>query len=75
MEQVHKNALASIDANGSLSAALEALKEKILRSSFITEPHEAKKREDYYLQYRLIGSLKEVIKAAINEVEDSNRNG
>lgn len=69
MEQKHKNALVAIDENGSLSAALEALKEKLLRSSFLTEPHEAKKREDLYLQYRLIGSLKEVIRAAINERE------
>lgn len=72
MKHEHKAALAAIDSNGSLSAALEALKEKISREIVITQPQEKIKREDLYTQYQLIGRLKEVIKAAINEAEDSN---
>ncbi|BCG45092.1 hypothetical protein [Shigella phage SGF2] len=35
-----------------------------------TEPHENKKREDCYQKYKMVGSLKEVIKAAINSAGD-----
>lgn len=69
MKHEHKAALAAIDNNGSLSAALEALKEKVMRQIVHTESHEAKKREDLYTQYILIGKLKEVVKAAVNDAE------
>lgn len=69
MKQEHKAALAAIDSNGSLSAALEALKEKLVRELLQTQPQESKKREDLYTQYQTLGKLKEVIKAAINDAE------
>ena len=69
MKIEHKNALAAIDSNGSLSAALEALKEKLVRELLQTQPQESKKREDLYTQYQTLGKLKEVIKAAINDAE------
>lgn len=69
MKQEHSAALAAANHNGSLDAALEALKDKLVRDVFFTEPHEARKREELYLQFRTIGTLKEVIQAAINTVE------
>lgn len=69
MKQEHKAALAAIDSNGSLSAALEALKEKLVRELLQTQPQESKKREDLYTQYQTLGKLKEVIKGAINDAE------
>lgn len=69
MKHEHKAALAAIDTNGSLSAALEALKEKLSKEIVNTLPQESKKREDLYTQYQLIGRLKEVIKAAINDAD------
>lgn len=67
-----KQALASLDNSGILSAALEALQNKLIRDVMFTEVHESKKREDCYTKYRLIGDLKEVIKDAINHAEVSN---
>lgn len=72
LKHEHKAALAAIDSNGSLSAALEALKDKLGKKILATEPQELKKREDFYTQYRMIGELKEVIKAAINDAGDVN---
>lgn len=72
MNSDHKYALKALDENGILSAALDALKEKLIRASFNTDPHESKKREEYYLQYRLIGSLKEVVRQAVNDVGDKH---
>ncbi len=69
MKHEHKAALAAIDSNGSLSAALEALKEKLSKEIVNTLPQEPKKREDLYTQYQLIGRLKEVIRAAINDAD------
>lgn len=60
-------ALAAIDNTGILSAALEALKEKLIRDIAYTEPHEKIKREEYYTQHLMVGKLKEVIQAAIND--------
>lgn len=64
--------LAAFDKSGILSAALEAIKEDLIRDMMATEPQESKKREDCYLKYRLIGDLKKVIKNAINHSEVSN---
>lgn len=61
-----KAALAALDKSGILSAALEALKERLIRDIMHTDVHESKKREDCYTKYRLIGDLKEVIRAAAN---------
>lgn len=66
-----QQALASLDNSGILSAALEALKEDLIRDIMHTDVHESKKREDCYMKYRLIGDLKKVIKAAINQTEVS----
>lgn len=66
MTPQQKAALAALDNSGILSAALEALKEKLIRDVMMTDVHEAKKREDCYTKYRLIGDLKEVIRAAAN---------
>ena len=63
-------ALAAIDSNGILSAALEALKGKLMRDTFYTNPHEKIKREEYYMQYQMVDKLKEVIQAAINDSGD-----
>jgi hypothetical protein len=65
-------ALAALDNSGILSAALEALKERLIREIMRTDVHETKKREDCYMKYRLIGDLKEVIRAAINAAEVNN---
>ena len=65
-------ALAALDNSGILSAALEALKDRLIRDIMYTEPHETKKREDCYTKYRLIGDLKEVIKRAANAAEVNN---
>lgn len=70
MNSTQKAAIAALYENGSLSAALEALKERMGKQILMTEPHESKKREDYYTQYRLIGSLKEVFRQAMNDIED-----
>lgn len=70
MNHEHKMALAAINSNGSLDAALEALKERMGKEILRTDPHESKKREDCYTKYRMIADLKEVIRAAINEVGD-----
>lgn len=67
MTPQEKAALAAIDKSGILSAALEALKERLIREVMFTEPHESKKREDCYTKYRLIGDLKEVIRKAAND--------
>lgn len=64
-------ALAAINSNGILHAALEALKDKLMFDMVKTEPHESKKREEYYNQYNMVGKLKEVIQAAINDAGDS----
>lgn len=69
MKHEHKAAFAAIDQNGSLSAALEALKERISKEMVNTLPPEKIKREDLYTQYQLVGKLKEVIKAAINDAD------
>lgn len=69
MKHEHKAAFAAIDQNGSLSAALEALKERISKEMVNTLPPEKIKREDLYMQYQLVGKLKEVIKAAINDAD------
>lgn len=66
----HAAALAALNLNGSLDAALEALKERLMTEIVQTEPHENKKREDCYQKYKMVGSLKEVIKAAINSAGD-----
>ena len=66
----HASALAALNLNGSLDAALEALKERLMTEIVQTEPHENKKREDCYQKYKMVGSLKEVIKAAINSAGD-----
>lgn len=65
-------ALAALDKSGILSAALEALKERLIRDMMYTEPQETKKREDCYTKYRLIGDLKEVIRRAANTAEVNN---
>lgn len=65
-------ALAALDNSGILSAALEALKERLIREIMRTDVHETKKREDCYTKYRLIGDLKEVIRVAINAAEVNN---
>ena len=62
--------MAALNLNGSLDAALEALKERLMAEIVQTEPHENKKREDCYQKYKMVGSLKEVIKAAINSAGD-----
>lgn len=67
MKHEYKAALAAVNTNGSLSAALEALKEKLSKEIVNTQPQEKIKREDLYTQYQLIGRLKEVIIAAIND--------
>jgi len=69
LNREHKAAFAAIDQNGSLSAALEALKEKLSKEIVTTLPQESRKREDLYTQYQLIGRLKEVIRAAINDAD------
>ncbi len=66
----HAATLAALNLNGSLDAALEALKERLMTEIVQTEPHENKKREDCYQKYKMVGSLKEVIKAAINSAGD-----
>ena len=66
----HAAALAALNHNGILDAALEALKERLMTEIVQTEPHENKKREDCYQKYKMVGSLKEVIKAAINSAGD-----
>lgn len=66
----HAASLAALNLNGSLDAALEALKERLMTEIVQTEPHENKKREDCYQKYKMVGSLKEVIKAAINSAGD-----
>ncbi|AVZ45090.1 hypothetical protein PQC40_gp007 [Escherichia phage EP335] len=66
----HAASLAALNLTGSLDAALEALKEKLMKEIVSTEPHENKKREDCYQKYKMVGSLKEVIKAAINSAGD-----
>ena len=66
----HAAALAALNLNGSLDAALEALKEKLIRELLATESHETKKREEYYTQHNMVGKLKEVIRAAINDAGD-----
>lgn len=66
----HADKLSALNLNGGLDAALEALKEKLMRDMMATESHESKKREDYYQKYRMVGDLKEVIKAAINSAGD-----
>lgn len=63
-------ALAAINSNGILHAALEALKDKLMFEIVKTEAHESKKREEYYNQYNMVGKLKEVIQAAINDAGD-----
>lgn len=63
-------ALRAINENGILHAALEALKEKLTRDLINTEPHEKIKREEYYTQHQMVGKLKEVIQAAINDAGD-----
>lgn len=63
-------ALAVIDSNGILNAALEALKDKLMFEIVRTDSHESKKREEYYSQYNMVGKLKEVIQAAINDAGD-----
>jgi hypothetical protein len=71
--QINKDqasALEALKANGILDAALEALKEKLIRDLVATESHETKKREEYYTQYNMVGKLKEVIQAAINDAGD-----
>ena len=62
----HAAALAALNHNGILDAALEALKETLMRDIVLTDVHESKKREECYQKYKMVGSLKEVIKAAIN---------
>ncbi|MCS5736971.1 hypothetical protein [Herbiconiux daphne] len=64
-----KAAIAALNNSGILSAALEALKERLIRDMMYTDVHESKKREDCYMKYRLIGDLKEVIVAATNDSE------
>lgn len=64
-----KQALASLDKSGILSAALEALQETLIKEIGYTEPHESKKREDCYMKFRVIGDLKRVIKDAYNNAE------
>ncbi|QWY14137.1 hypothetical protein vBEcoPHC25922_9 [Escherichia phage vB_EcoP_HC-25922] len=66
----HAAALAALNHNGILDAALEALKETLMRDIVLTEAHENKKREECYQKYKMVGSLKEVIKAAINNAGD-----
>ena len=66
----HAAALAALNHNGILDAALEALKETLMRDIVLTEAHENKKREECYQKYKMVGSLKEVIKAAINSAGD-----
>lgn len=66
----HADALSAINMNGSLNAALEALKDKLTREIMATESHESKKREEIYLKYKMVGELKEVIQAAINSAGD-----
>ena len=66
----HAAALAALNLNGSLDAALEALKEKLMRDMVATQPLEKIKREEYYTQYQMVGKLKEVIQAAINDAGD-----
>ncbi len=71
--QINKDqaaALAAINSSGILDAALEALKEKLIRELLATESHETKKREEYYTQHNMVGKLKEVIRAAINDAGD-----
>lgn len=68
----HAAALAALNHNGILDAALEALKETLMRDIVLTEAHENKKREECYQKYKMVGSLKEVIKAAINNAGDSS---
>ena len=63
-------ALAAINENGILHAALEALKEKLMRDMVATQPLEKIIREEYYTQYQMVGKLKEVIQAAINDAGD-----
>ena len=63
-------ALAAINENGILHAALEALKEKLMRDMVATQPLEKIKREEYYTQSQMVGKLKEVIQAAINDAGD-----
>lgn len=72
MNSEQKAALAAINSNGSLTAALEALKDKLGKQILLTESHESKKREEFYTQYKLIGALKEVIIGAINDAGDNN---
>ena len=67
MTPSQKAALAAIDNSGILSAALEALKERLIKEIMYTEPNESEKREECYLKYKLIGDLKEVIKKAAND--------
>lgn len=64
--------LVALSQNGVLDAALEALKDKLLGEVFTTQEHEFKKREEYYVKYKLVDSLKEVIQAAINNAGDFN---
>lgn len=63
-------ALAAFDNSGILSAALEALKGKLMNDTFYTQPHEKIKREEYYMQFQMVDKLKEVIQAAINDSGD-----
>ncbi|MFW3388176.1 UNVERIFIED_CONTAM: hypothetical protein RF648_19500, partial [Kocuria sp. CPCC 205274] len=72
MTPTEKAALAAFDKSGILSAALEALKERLIKDVMFTEPHETKKREDCYTKYRLIGDLKEVIRKAANDGIEPN---
>lgn len=66
----HAASLAALDHNGSLNAALEALKEVLMEEIVRTDTHEKQKREDLYQKYKMVGSLKEVIRAAINSAGD-----
>lgn len=66
----HADSLSALNTNGTLDAALEALKEKLTREIMQTEPHESKKREECYMKYKMVGELKEVIRAAINSAGD-----
>ncbi|WMX18952.1 hypothetical protein [Escherichia phage vB_EcoP_PAS59] len=68
----HAAALAALNHNGILDAALEALKETLMKDIVLTEAHENKKREECYQKYKMVGSLKEVIKAAINNAGDNS---
>lgn len=66
MTPSQKAALAAMDNSGILTAALEALRERLIKDIMYSDVHETKKREDCYTKFRLIGDLKEVIRAAVN---------